>query len=71
LETFDQLYEIPHDTTKKTGAYKEYVNGVLNYIIDFIKRAKPLVNVEHVAKRADNVKLISTFALISVEFLGV
>jgi hypothetical protein len=55
LEKFDQLYEIPRETTKKTGAYRDYVNSMLNYVIDFIKRAKPLTNVEGLIQKADEV----------------
>ncbi|KAI6243703.1 Splicing factor 3A subunit 3 family protein [Aphelenchoides fujianensis] len=53
LETFDRLYEIPRETTKKTGAYKEYATTLLNYLVDFIGRAKPLINIEGVTLKAD------------------
>ncbi|KAI6191199.1 Matrin-type domain-containing protein [Aphelenchoides bicaudatus] len=53
LETFDQLYEISREITKKTGAYKEYVISVLDYLVDFLKRAKPLVNSTVVLQKAD------------------
>ncbi|KAI6205897.1 hypothetical protein M3Y94_00844400 [Aphelenchoides besseyi] len=53
LETFDRLSEISRETTKKTGAYKDYVTNLIEYLIDFIKRAKPLINVQGVMDRAD------------------
>lgn len=39
------------DPTKKTGAYKEYLTDLSNYLLDFLHRSKPLINT---AKELEN-----------------
>jgi splicing factor 3A subunit 3 len=53
LTTFDRLFEIPRDPTKKTGAYKEYLTELFDYLMDFLSRAKPLVNTEKELENTD------------------
>lgn len=54
LSIYDQLFDIPKET-RKTGAYKEYLSGLLDYLQDFLSRVKPLLdlNVE-VGKAVSN-----------------
>ena len=40
LTTFDHLYDIPKD--RKNAEYRRYVESLLQYLIEFIKRIKPL-----------------------------
>lgn len=40
LSTFDHLYDIPKD--RKNAEYRRYVESLLQYLIDFIRRIKPL-----------------------------
>ncbi|CAD5229007.1 unnamed protein product [Bursaphelenchus okinawaensis] len=53
LDKFDRFEEISKVPTKKTGAYKEYLNKLMEYILDFISRAKPLTNVDGIRKKAE------------------
>jgi len=53
LTTFDRLFDIPLDPTKKTGAYKEYLTDLANYLIDFLHRSKPLINTEKELENTD------------------
>lgn len=46
LDIFDRLYELPL-STKQHRKYREYVNDLLNYLLDYLKRAKPLLDVEN------------------------
>lgn len=46
LTKFDHLYEISKEVTKKTGAYKEYLTALSDYLEDFTRRAKPLLDLE-------------------------
>uniref|UniRef100_A0A7E4V540 Matrin-type domain-containing protein n=1 Tax=Panagrellus redivivus TaxID=6233 RepID=A0A7E4V540_PANRE len=52
LETFDRLFEIPKDT-KKHGSYKEYLTALTDYLLDYMSRAKPLVNIEKELETTD------------------
>lgn len=47
LGEFDQLDTIPRET-KKTGAYREYVQSLLTYIYEFLAKTRPLLNVAKV-----------------------
>ncbi|KAF1585573.1 UNVERIFIED_CONTAM: Splicing factor 3A subunit 3, partial [Eudyptes robustus] len=53
IDKFDKFEEIPRETAKKSGAYKEYLAKLLEYILDFISRAKPLTDVAGIRKRAE------------------
>nr|CAD2197678.1 unnamed protein product [Meloidogyne enterolobii] len=54
ISTFNQLHEISKDKTKKTGAYKNYVSSLEGYLTDFLRRAKPLIDIEAELYNADN-----------------
>ncbi|KAK0413708.1 hypothetical protein QR680_006955 [Steinernema hermaphroditum] len=45
VRTYNKLYEIS-DTTKKASAYKEYVAKLEAYLLGFIRRSKPLHNID-------------------------
>lgn len=51
LGIFDHLYEIPKE--KKTSEYKRYLVMLLNYLMGYISRIKPLLDMD---KEIDNVK---------------
>lgn len=55
MTTFDRLFEIPADPTKKTGAYKEYLTSLFDYLMDYLSRAKPLVNIQKELENTDSV----------------
>ena len=45
LQRFDRLYEIPKD--RKTADYRQYLfDHLFSYLLDFLKRCKPLINIE-------------------------
>ncbi|KAL1505387.1 hypothetical protein ABEB36_004965 [Hypothenemus hampei] len=44
LSTFDQLYDIPKE--RKTGEYRKYLLTLIEYLMWFIQRIKPLLNVD-------------------------
>lgn len=54
LTNFDHLVDISMDT-KKTGAYKEYLQELADYLMDFLNRAKPLVNIKKEMELTDTV----------------
>ncbi|XP_039250520.2 splicing factor 3A subunit 3-like [Styela clava] len=47
LDAFDRLFEIPRD--RKNTQYHDYIDGLLQYLVSFVERIKPLLdlNVEH------------------------
>ncbi|CAB3405135.1 unnamed protein product [Caenorhabditis bovis] len=46
LLNFDKFIDIPRNTTKKTGAYKEYVTALQDYLVSFFRRTRPLHDLE-------------------------
>lgn len=50
LVIFDQLFDISKE--KKTQDYRKYLESLLEYLYDFISRAKPLLNLEQEMKNA-------------------
>jgi splicing factor 3A subunit 3 len=45
LQKFDRLYEISKD--RKTSEYRQYLfEHLFPYLLDFLKRCKPLINIE-------------------------
>ncbi|KAL7075341.1 hypothetical protein ACQ4LE_005357, partial [Meloidogyne hapla] len=54
ISTFNQLHELSKEKTKKTGAYRNYVSSLEGYLTDFLRRAKPLIDIEAELYNADN-----------------
>ncbi|TMS40096.1 hypothetical protein L596_006519 [Steinernema carpocapsae] len=50
---FDHVDEISKDSTKKTGAYREYLIELEQYLMDFLRRVKPLFNSKKELARVD------------------
>lgn len=48
LLNFEKFTEIPKNTTKKTGAYKEYINSLKDYLVSFMQRTRPLHDLDSV-----------------------
>lgn len=46
LLNFEKFTDIPKGTTKKTGAYKEYINSLKDYLVSFMHRTRPLHDLE-------------------------
>ena len=55
MSTFNQLREISREKTKKTGSYRNYVSSLEGYLIDFLRRAKPLIDIQAELFNVDNV----------------
>ncbi|CAP25395.1 Protein CBG04748 [Caenorhabditis briggsae] len=53
LLNFEKFTDIPKQTTKKTGAYKEYVNSLKDYLVSFIQRTRPLHDLETMFAEVD------------------
>jgi len=53
MTKFDRLFEISVDKTKKTGAYKNYINKLSDYLQDFVRRAKPLLDLDSEMEACD------------------
>jgi len=53
IDTFDRLEDVPKESTKKTGAYKEYLTQLEAYLLDFLKRVKPLYSIDKDFVRLD------------------
>lgn len=51
---FERFTEIPKET-KKSGAYKIYLQEFLTYLKDFIGRAKPLIDIQRECELIDKV----------------
>ncbi len=53
LTQFDRLFEFPRD--RKGAAYRDYLSALLDYFYDYVRRVKPLmdINQEMEAVRAD------------------
>ena len=50
LAVFDRLFDIPKE--KKTQDYRKYLDSLLEYLYEYISRAKPLLNLEQEMKDA-------------------
>ncbi|CAJ0917299.1 unnamed protein product, partial [Mesorhabditis belari] len=46
LNLFEKLDTISKSSTKKTGAYKDYVETMKNYLVNFLNRTKPMMDVK-------------------------
>jgi splicing factor 3A subunit 3 len=55
ISKFDHLHEISKEKTKKTGAYKSYVEALAEYLADFLHRAKPLIDTDYELACVDKV----------------
>ena len=45
IQSFDQLYDIPKD--RKGADYKNYLAMLLDYLYSFLKRVKPLLDLDN------------------------
>ena len=50
LSQFDKLYDIPKDR-KMTTEYKQYLESLLEYLMDYCSRVKPLLDLEEKVKQ--------------------
>lgn len=50
LTTFDRLFEIPKER-KFQSEYKKYLEALLEYLVGFCVKVKPLLNIEDVSKK--------------------
>jgi hypothetical protein len=55
MSNFNKLREISKEKTKKTGAYRSYIFSLEDYLKDFLRRAKPLIDIEAELSIVDNV----------------
>ncbi|KAK6053476.1 hypothetical protein COOONC_09015 [Cooperia oncophora] len=53
LAQFDKFTEVPRNTTKKTGAYEEYLNTLKEYLVYFMERTRPLHNLKEDFAKSD------------------
>ncbi|KAK5983825.1 Splicing factor 3A subunit 3 [Trichostrongylus colubriformis] len=53
LAQFDKFTDIPRNTTKKTGAYKEYLSTLKEYLVYFMDRTRPLHNLKEEFAKSD------------------
>ncbi|XGW08369.1 hypothetical protein V3C99_011023, partial [Haemonchus contortus] len=53
LAQFDRFTDIPRNTTKKTGAYKEYLNTLKEYLVYFMERTRPLHSLKEDFAKSD------------------
>nr|CAB3266000.1 splicing factor 3A subunit 3 [Phallusia mammillata] len=51
LENFDKLFEISRD--KKNKSYKNYIGALLDYLISFCQRVKPLLDLKEEYKKVE------------------
>jgi splicing factor 3A subunit 3 len=52
LSQYDHLFAIPKD--KKNQDYKRYLEGLYDYLYDFLQRVKPLLDLEGEIKNTEN-----------------
>lgn len=52
LSNFDRFVDIPV-SSKKTGSYREYLSALKEYLITFLARTRPLLNVNEEFEKAD------------------
>lgn len=51
LNEFDQFHEVPRYCKYKHEPYYQYLEGLFNYLHDFIKRAQPLFDMKKIEKQ--------------------
>lgn len=42
----DKFADIPRHTTKKTGAYKDYLMHLKDYLVSFMERTRPMYDLD-------------------------
>lgn len=52
LSNFDRFADIPV-SSKKTGSYREYLGSLKEYLITFLARTRPLLDVNEEFEKAD------------------
>ncbi|MCP9261269.1 Splicing factor 3A subunit 3 [Dirofilaria immitis] len=52
LSNFDRFADVPV-SSKKTGNYREYLNALKEYLITFLARTRPLLNVDEEFEKVD------------------
>lgn len=53
LGQFDKFVDIPRNTTKKTGAYKDYLIALKDYLVYFMDRTRPLHSLKEDFQKSD------------------
>lgn len=52
MERFDRLFEFPKE--RKGAEYRKYLEGLVNYLYDFLTRIKPLTDFEVILEEINN-----------------
>ncbi|PAV83074.1 hypothetical protein WR25_02602 [Diploscapter pachys] len=55
LGLFDNFLDISREKTKKTGAYREYLQNLKNYLTSFIQKTRPLHDLDSDLRRATDI----------------
>lgn len=50
----DKFDNISRQVTKKTGAYKEYLTNLKNYLVSFMERTRPMYDLNAEFKKSDS-----------------
>ena len=45
LNIFDRLFDIPRE--KKNGEYRNYLQGLVDYLVDYVARVKPVMDLDN------------------------
>jgi len=53
LKTFDQFHEIPRYCKYKDRPYSEYIEGIIEYLRNFLVRSQPIVGIEKLEQQFD------------------
>lgn len=49
---FDRFQDVPRETAKKTGAYKEYLADLKAYLVSYFERTRPLFDMKELHQKA-------------------
>lgn len=52
LSNFDRFADIPR-SSKKTGIYREYIYALKEYLIGFLERTRPLLDIKEEFEKVD------------------
>ncbi|CAD6192239.1 unnamed protein product [Caenorhabditis auriculariae] len=53
LNSFDKFNDIQREKTKKTGAYKDYITSLKDYLVSFMARTRPLHDLDEEFAKCD------------------
>ncbi|XP_057365401.1 splicing factor 3A subunit 3-like [Daphnia carinata] len=51
LNIFDRLFDIPRD--KKNGEYRNYLQGLVDYLVDYVARVKPVMDLDNLFREIE------------------